>query len=44
MLDMYGRDLVEELKADAKRLISPSEKRQLALEAITYYQEAVKSL
>ncbi len=44
MIDTYGRALVDELKAEARRLLKPSEKRDLALEAITYYTEAIKAL
>lgn len=44
IIDTYGRDKVEELEALEKIVVSPSRKRQLAEEAIQYYQEAARAL
>lgn len=42
MTDMYGRDFVDELRNDAQKVLSASQVRQLAEEAIAYYTEALK--
>ena len=44
MLDAYGRDFVDELNRMARKVCKPSEVRQLAEDAITYYTEAVRGL
>ena len=44
MLDAYGRDFVDELNRMARKVCKPSEVRQLAERAITYYTEAVRGL
>ena len=44
MLDKYGREAVEQLKDLGRKVVSPTQKRLLAENAITYYTEAVKSL
>ena len=44
MLDKYGREAVEELKELGRKVVSPTQKRLLAENAITYYTEAIKSL
>ena len=44
MIDLYGRDKITELEELSRKPISASQKRQLALEAITYYSQAVHSL
>lgn len=44
MLDKYGREAVEELKELGRKVVSPTQKRFLAEDAISYYTEAIKSL
>ena len=44
MLDHYGREKMDELRKEARRLLKPSEKRDLALEAIDRFTEAIKAL
>jgi hypothetical protein len=40
MLDMYGRGFIDELRSMANKVLSASQVRQLAEEAITNFQEA----
>lgn len=42
MIDTYGREKIEELENLARKVLSASEKRQLAEEAFTYYTNAAK--
>ena len=44
MIDMYGREKIEELEQQARVTLSPSQKRLLAEEAFSYYTEAAKQL
>ena len=44
MVDMYGREKIEELEQQARQVLSPTQKRQLAEEAYEYYREAAKNL
>lgn len=44
MVDTYGREKIEELEQQARQVLSPTQKRQLAEEAYEYYKEAVKNL
>lgn len=44
MIDMYGREKIDELKELAKQLLSAGQVRQLAEEAIEYYTGALKAL
>jgi 5-methylcytosine-specific restriction endonuclease McrA len=44
MIDMYGEEKIDELQAEARKTLSPSEKRRLAEEAIQYYGERLKGL
>ncbi len=43
MIDLYGRDFVDELRVLAKKSLSPSEVRNLAEEAIEYYTKEMKN-
>jgi hypothetical protein len=43
-LDRYGREGIEEIKADSRKVLRGSEVRELALEAIEYYSAALKEL
>jgi hypothetical protein len=43
-LDRYGREGIEEIKADSRKILRGSEVRQLATEAIEYYTNALKEL
>ena len=42
MIDLYGRDFVDELRVLAKKSLSPSEVRNLAEEAIEYYTKEMQ--
>ena len=44
MIDMYGRDKINELKQEARKTLSASQKRELAEEAFNYYTNAIKDL
>ena len=44
MIDMYGREKIEELEKLARNVLTPSEKRKLAEEAYSYYTEALRNL
>jgi hypothetical protein len=44
MLDFYDRGFVNELIETKKQILTPSQVRALAEEAISYYTEALKSL
>lgn len=44
MEEMYGKEGIAELKKQSKRLLSPSEKRQIVEEALEYYTQAIKDL
>lgn len=44
MVDTYGREKIEELEQEARKVLSPSQKRQLAEEALEYYKEAASNL
>lgn len=39
MLDFYGREFVDELKVKEEKVLSPSQVRQLAEDAIEYYSK-----
>ena len=41
MIDLYGRDFVDELREMAKKNLSAAEVRQLAEEAIEYYSRPI---
>lgn len=42
MIDLHGREFVDELKVMAAQVLSPSQVRQLAEEAIEYFGEQLK--
>lgn len=44
MVDTYGREKIEELEQEARKVLSQSQKRQLAEEALEYYKQAVFDL
>lgn len=44
MLDMYSKSGIEELKADARKVLTPSQKRSLVEEAISYYSKRLDEL
>lgn len=44
MIDAYGRDFVDELNRMSRRVLKPSEVRDLAEEAISYYSAQLKEL
>jgi hypothetical protein len=44
MIDMYGRDKISELKILSRKVLKPTEVRQLAEDAIDYYGKALKEL
>ena len=44
MTDFYGREFVDELREMEKRVLSASQVRQLAEEAIEYYSTAIKQI
>ena len=44
MIDAYGRDFVDDLNRISRKVCKPSEVRQLAEDAISYYSEALKNL
>ncbi len=44
MHDCYGREFIEELKKMGKMVLTPSKVRELAEEAIAYYEQRLKEL
>ena len=44
LIDMYGREKIDELKAEARKVLSGSQVRQLAEDAIAYYTAALLTL
>lgn len=44
MIDTYGREKIEELEQEARKVLSPIQKRQLAEEAFVYYRQAAEKL
>lgn len=44
MIDMYGREKIDELKREARKTLSASEKRKMAEEAHAYYLQAIKDM
>lgn len=44
MLEMYGKDKIDELRKEAKKTLSQSQKYILAEEAIEYYSKSLKEL
>ena len=44
MIDTYGRDKISELQQEARKIMSPAERRQQAEDAFAYYTEALKNL
>lgn len=44
MIDLYGREKIDELREQSKQVLSGSQVRQLAEEAIEYYTNALKEL
>lgn len=44
IVDLYGREKIDEFRSMAQNVISASQVRQLAEDAITYYSEALKAL
>ena len=44
MIDTYGREKIDELRAEARKTLSQTEKRKMAEEAFIYYTQALKDL
>jgi 5-methylcytosine-specific restriction endonuclease McrA len=44
MLDMYGAEKIDELKAESRKTLTATAKRRLAEEAIVYYRQALSQL
>lgn len=44
MIDFYGEDKIDELQAEARKTLTPSQKRQLVEEAIEYYTRKAREL
>lgn len=44
MIDMYGNDMIDELKREARKVLKPSEKRVMVEEAYVYYKQALADL
>ena len=44
MIDLHGRKFVDELRTMANKVLSPSQVRTLAEEAISYYGNALKEM
>ena len=44
IIDMYGREKVDELNREGRKVLAPSQVRQLAEEAIEYYTKAGNDL
>lgn len=44
LIDMYGREKIDELKVEARKVLSGSQVRQLAEESIAYYTAALLTL
>ena len=44
MIDLHGREFIDELREMASKVLSPSKVRQLAEEAIEYYGHALKEM
>jgi 5-methylcytosine-specific restriction endonuclease McrA len=44
MIEMYGKEKIQELRIEGRKTLSPSQKRTLAEEALIYYSEKLKCL
>ena len=44
MLNFYGAEKIDELQSEAKKVLSPSQKRSLVEDAIIYYSEKIREL
>jgi len=44
MIDTYGREKIDELKAESRKTLTATAKRRMAEEAIVYYREAMRVL
>lgn len=44
MINMYGSEMIEHLKAESRKTLSPTEKRKIALEALEYYKQKLLEL
>ena len=44
MIDLYGKSGINELQEESKRLLSPSQKRQIVTEAIEYYTKMLNEI
>ncbi len=44
IIDLYGREFIDELKQMAAKVLTPSKVRELAEEAIAYYEQRLKEL
>jgi len=44
MIEMYGEEKIDELQAEARKVLSQTEKRRMAEEAKDYYTNKLKEL
>ena len=44
MLEMYGPEKIDELKAESRKTMTATAKRKMAEEAITYYRQKLREL
>ena len=44
MIDFYGHEKIDELKAEARKTLSPTQKRALVEDAIEYYGTRLKAI
>lgn len=44
IIDMYGREKIDELRAESRKVLSPTQKRTIVEEALAYYTMAIKEL
>jgi hypothetical protein len=44
MIDFYGHEKIDELKSEARKTLSPTQKRELVEEAIEYYGTRLKEI
>ena len=44
MIDMYGREKIDELRQEARKVLTAKQKYDLTLDAFNYYTEKLKEL
>jgi hypothetical protein len=44
MIDFYGHEKIDELKSEARKTLTPTQKRELVEEAIEYYGTRLREM